>query len=81
MLNHLLLNNYYFFFQDYLDGFNKLVRLGLKGPQQEEIVSVLIHCLLIYKIYNPFFAYIAQQLCESDRKYQVFKRIINNTIL
>lgn len=61
--------------QDYLDGFNKLVRLGLKGPQQEEIVSVLIHCLLLYKVYNPFFAYIAQQLCESDRKYQVFKHL------
>jgi len=57
--------------QDYLDAFNKLLRLSLKGPQQEEIASVLIHCLLIYKVYNPFFALIAQQLCESDRKYQV----------
>lgn len=54
-----------------MDAFNKLVRLGLKGLQQEEIVSVLIHCLLIYKVYNPFFAYVAQQLCQSNRKYQV----------
>ncbi|XP_050425315.1 nucleolar MIF4G domain-containing protein 1 [Adelges cooleyi] len=64
--------------EDYLDAFNKLVRLGLKGPQQEEIVSVLVHCLLVYKTYNPFFALVAQQLCESDRKYQAFlKRSIN----
>lgn len=54
-----------------MDAFNKLVRLGLKGLQQEEIVSVLIHCLLVYKVYNPFFAYVAQQLCQSNRKYQV----------
>ncbi|KAL4090400.1 hypothetical protein QTP88_025249 [Uroleucon formosanum] len=64
--------------EDYLDAFNKLVRLGLKGLQQEEIVSVLIHCLLIYKVYNPFFAYVAQQLCQSNRKYQAFfKKSIN----
>ncbi|XP_025414440.1 nucleolar MIF4G domain-containing protein 1 [Sipha flava] len=64
--------------EDYLDAFNKLVRLGLKGPQQEEIVSVIIHCLLVYKVYNPFFAYISQQLCQSDRKYQAFfKKSIN----
>ncbi|XP_029346687.1 nucleolar MIF4G domain-containing protein 1 isoform X3 [Acyrthosiphon pisum] len=64
--------------EDYLDAFNKLVRLGLKGLQQEEIVSVLIHCLLVYKVYNPFFAYVAQQLCQSNRKYQAFfKKSIN----
>ncbi|XP_025190646.1 nucleolar MIF4G domain-containing protein 1 homolog [Melanaphis sacchari] len=64
--------------EDYLDAFNKLVRLGLKGLQQEEIVSVLIHCLLVYKMYNPFFAYVAQQLCQSNRKYQAFfKKSIN----
>ncbi|XP_050548681.1 nucleolar MIF4G domain-containing protein 1 [Daktulosphaira vitifoliae] len=64
--------------EDYLDAFNKLIRLGLKGPQQEEIISVLIHCLLVYKTYNPFFGFIAQQLCESNRKFQAFlKRSIN----
>lgn len=66
-----------------MDAFNKLVRLGLKGLQQEEIVSVLIHCLLVYKVYNPFFAYVAQQLCQSNRKYQVaiIKNMFYNLII
>jgi nucleolar MIF4G domain-containing protein 1 len=30
--------------EDYMDAFEKLMKLGLKGNQDREIVYVLVHC-------------------------------------
>ena len=60
-----------YIWQDYLDAFEKLLRMGLKSNQQQEIVIVIITCCLQEKKYNPFYAYISQKLCEHHRTYQV----------
>lgn len=54
-----------------MDAFEKLLRLGLKAGQEQEIIHVLIHCLLQEKVFNPYYAHLANQLCATDRKHQV----------
>ncbi|XP_076675241.1 nucleolar MIF4G domain-containing protein 1 [Andrena cerasifolii] len=57
--------------EDYMDAFEKLHHLGLKDRQGEEIVHVLMHCCLQENKFNPYYAILAQKLCEYNRKYQL----------
>lgn len=57
--------------EDYLDAFEKLLRLGLKNQQEREIIHVIMHCCLQEKTFNPFYAVLAQKFCEYDRRFQV----------
>ncbi|XP_043824984.1 nucleolar MIF4G domain-containing protein 1 [Dromiciops gliroides] len=57
--------------EDFLDAFEKLLKLGLKDQQEREIVHVLIDCCLQEKIYNPFYAYLASKFCEYERRFQM----------
>ncbi|XP_043791161.1 nucleolar MIF4G domain-containing protein 1 homolog [Apis laboriosa] len=57
--------------EDYLDAFEKLHHLGLKDQQETEIIHVLIHCCLQENKFNPYYAILAQKLCEYNRKYQL----------
>ncbi|XP_075683515.1 nucleolar MIF4G domain-containing protein 1 [Rhinoderma darwinii] len=55
--------------EDYLDAFEKLLKLGLKDHQEREIVHVLIDCCLQEKTYNPFYAFLSSKFCEYDRRF------------
>ena len=55
--------------EDYLDAFEKLLHLGIKD--HKVIVSVLLHCCLSEKTYNPYYSTLAQKFCDFDRKYQL----------
>ncbi|XP_075068220.1 nucleolar MIF4G domain-containing protein 1 [Mixophyes fleayi] len=57
--------------EDYLDAFEKLLKLGLKHHQEREIVHVLIDCCLQEKSYNPFYAFLSSKFCEYDRRFQM----------
>uniref|UniRef100_G3X0M5 Nucleolar MIF4G domain-containing protein 1 n=1 Tax=Sarcophilus harrisii TaxID=9305 RepID=G3X0M5_SARHA len=57
--------------EDFLDAFEKLLKLGLKDQQEREIVHVLIDCCLQEKVYNPFYAYLASKFCEYERRFQM----------
>ncbi|XP_044257980.1 nucleolar MIF4G domain-containing protein 1 [Tribolium madens] len=57
--------------EDYLDAFEKLLRLSLKNQQEREIIHVILHCCLQEKTYNPYYATLAQKFCEYDRKFQM----------
>lgn len=57
--------------EDYMDAFEKLHRLGLKGQQSRDIVYVIMDCCLQEKKFNPYYAVLAQKFCDFDRKYQV----------
>ncbi|CAK9813040.1 Nucleolar MIF4G domain-containing protein 1 [Anthophora quadrimaculata] len=57
--------------EDYLDAFEKLHQLGLKYQQEREIVHVLMHCCLQENKFNPYYAVLAEKLCEYNRKYQL----------
>ncbi|KAF7265831.1 hypothetical protein GWI33_020901 [Rhynchophorus ferrugineus] len=57
--------------EDYLDAFEKLLKLGLKNQQERDIIHVILHCCLQEKSYNPYYAILAQKFCEYDRKFQM----------
>ncbi|XP_006871363.1 PREDICTED: nucleolar MIF4G domain-containing protein 1 [Chrysochloris asiatica] len=57
--------------EDFLDAFEKLLKLGLKDQQEREIVHVLMDCCLQEKTYNPFYALLASKFCDYERRFQM----------
>ncbi|XP_060051668.1 nucleolar MIF4G domain-containing protein 1 [Erinaceus europaeus] len=57
--------------EDFLDAFEKLLRLGLKEQQEREVVHVLVACCLQETTFNPFYAFLAAKLCSHERRFQV----------
>lgn len=55
--------------EDYLDAFEKLHQLAIRD--HKVIVTVLVHCCLSEKVFNPYYAVLAQKFCDFDRKYQL----------
>ncbi|XP_055593281.1 nucleolar MIF4G domain-containing protein 1 homolog [Uranotaenia lowii] len=55
--------------EDYLDAFDKILRLSIKD--QRIVATVLLHCCLAEKDYNPYYSVLAQKFCEYDRRYQL----------
>ena len=50
--------------EDYIDTFQKLMKLGLKGSAQRDIPAVLVYLCGREKHYNPYYEHVAQQLCS-----------------
>uniref|UniRef100_A0A3Q1HKF9 Nucleolar MIF4G domain-containing protein 1 n=1 Tax=Anabas testudineus TaxID=64144 RepID=A0A3Q1HKF9_ANATE len=57
--------------EDYLDAFEKLLRIGLKDKQEREIVHVLMDCCLQEKTFNAFYAVLGEKFCSHDRRFQM----------
>ncbi|XP_054373211.1 nucleolar MIF4G domain-containing protein 1 isoform X2 [Molothrus ater] len=57
--------------EDFMDAFEKLLRLGLKDQQEREIVHVILYCCLQEKTFNPFYAFLANKFCGHERRFQV----------
>ncbi|CAL1287966.1 unnamed protein product [Larinioides sclopetarius] len=57
--------------EDYMDAFEKLLKLNLKNQQEREIIHVILHCALQEKGFNPFYAHLAKQFCNFARKHQI----------
>ncbi|XP_014727717.1 PREDICTED: nucleolar MIF4G domain-containing protein 1 [Sturnus vulgaris] len=57
--------------EDYMDAFEKLLKLGLKDQQEREIVHVILYCCLQEKTFNPFYAFLADKFCGYERRFQV----------
>ncbi|XP_026148323.1 nucleolar MIF4G domain-containing protein 1 [Mastacembelus armatus] len=57
--------------EDYLDAFEKLLRMGLKDKQEREIVHVLMDCCLQEKAFNAFYAVLGEKICSHDRRFQM----------
>lgn len=55
--------------EDYLDAFEKLHHLAIRD--HKVIVTVIIHCCLSEKVFNPYYAVLSQKFCDFDRKYQL----------
>ncbi|CAG0919078.1 unnamed protein product [Notodromas monacha] len=56
---------------DFMDAFEKLIKLGLNKHQDRELVVVSIDCCLQEKVFNPFYAHLVNRLCEYDRRFQL----------
>ncbi|XP_040022796.2 nucleolar MIF4G domain-containing protein 1 isoform X2 [Gasterosteus aculeatus] len=57
--------------EDYLDAFEKLIRMGLKDKQEREIVHVLMDCCLQEKTFNAYYAVLGEKFCSHDRRFQM----------
>ncbi|XP_027504224.1 nucleolar MIF4G domain-containing protein 1 [Corapipo altera] len=57
--------------EDFMDAFEKLLKLGLKDQQEREIVHVVLYCCLQEKTFNPFYAFLANKFCGYERRFQV----------
>ncbi|KAM6970813.1 nucleolar MIF4G domain-containing protein 1 [Tautogolabrus adspersus] len=57
--------------EDYLDAFEKLLRMGLKDKQEREIVHVLMDCCLQEKTFNAYYAVLGEKFCSHDRRFQM----------
>ncbi|XP_033126891.1 nucleolar MIF4G domain-containing protein 1-like isoform X3 [Anneissia japonica] len=57
--------------EDYVDSFEKLLRLGLKSGQEREIVHVIVDCCLQERVFNPYYAHLAAKFSLYDRKYRM----------
>ncbi|XP_065093901.1 nucleolar MIF4G domain-containing protein 1 homolog [Ochlerotatus camptorhynchus] len=55
--------------EDYLDAFDKILRLSVKD--QRVVATVILHCCLSEKDYNPYYSILSQKFCEYDRRYQL----------
>lgn len=50
--------------EDFIDAFTKLDKLKLKKSQEREIPKILIHCVSIEKLYNPYYGLLGNKLCS-----------------
>ncbi|EPY53339.1 eIF4 binding protein [Schizosaccharomyces cryophilus OY26] len=49
--------------EDYIDAWDRILKLRLKKVQQPEIAYVILHCASNEKTYNPFYALVALKCC------------------
>lgn len=56
--------------EDYIDAFEKLLRLELLGKQDREIIRVLVECCLQEKIFNKYYCLLASKLCSLDKNHK-----------
>lgn len=56
--------------EDYLDAFEKILRLNLPGKQDREIVRVLVECCLQEKVFNKYYSLLAAKLCHHDKNHK-----------
>ncbi|KAI5967668.1 SGD1 [Candida margitis] len=58
---------------DFVDAKTKLDKLSLKRAQEREIPKVLIHCTTIEPSWNPYYAVLANSLCDSHSFRKTFQ--------
>ncbi|XP_072972530.1 uncharacterized protein [Typha angustifolia] len=56
--------------EDYIDAFEKLLRLDFSGKQDREIMRVLVDCCLQEKMFNKYYTVLASKLCSHDKNHK-----------
>ncbi|CAK9181057.1 unnamed protein product [Ilex paraguariensis] len=56
--------------EDYIDAFEKLLRLDLPVKQDREIMRVLVDCCLHEKVFNKYYCVLASKLCSHDKNHK-----------
>ncbi|KAI3821788.1 hypothetical protein L1987_09360 [Smallanthus sonchifolius] len=56
--------------EDYIDAFEKLLRLNLQGKQDREIMRVLVECCLQERVFNKYYCVLASKLCNHDKNHK-----------
>ncbi|KQK00385.1 nucleolar MIF4G domain-containing protein 1 [Brachypodium distachyon] len=56
--------------EDYVDAFDKILRLDLSGKQDREIMRVIVDCCLQEKTFNKYYTVLASKLCNHDKNHK-----------
>lgn len=56
--------------QDYMDAFEKILQLDLRGNEHREIVRVIIECCGKEKCFNPYYFHLLEKLSSFDRSHK-----------
>ncbi|KAF0925641.1 hypothetical protein E2562_017216 [Oryza meyeriana var. granulata] len=56
--------------EDYVDAFEKLLRLDLSGKQDREIIRVIVDCCLQEKVFNKYYTVLTSKLCNHDKNHK-----------
>lgn len=56
--------------EDYIDTFEKLLRLDLQGKQDREIMRIIVGCCLQEKVFNKYYCVLASKLCSHDKNHK-----------
>lgn len=62
--------------EDYIDAFEKLLRLDMPGKQDREIMRVLVECCLQEKAFNKYYTVLASKLCEHDKNHKFTLQVL-----
>ena len=57
--------------EDYLDAFEKLLKMVIKSQKEREIIFVLLDCCLQEQNFNPYYPQLSVKLAIFDRKYRL----------
>jgi nucleolar MIF4G domain-containing protein 1 len=55
--------------EDDVEAFEKLLKLGLKGSQEREIIHVMVVCVMMEATYNPYYATVIERFCNYHRRF------------
>ncbi|KAI5966795.1 SGD1 [Candida pseudojiufengensis] len=58
---------------DFMDARTKIDKLALKRAQERDIPKVLIHCATIEPSWNPYYAVLANNMCDSHSLRKTFQ--------
>lgn len=56
--------------EDYVDAFDKILRLDLSGKQDREIMRVIVDCCLQEQTFNKYYVVLASKLCSHDKNHK-----------
>ncbi|TYI57292.1 hypothetical protein E1A91_D11G270300v1 [Gossypium mustelinum] len=62
--------------EDYIDAFEKLLRLDLPGKQDRDIMRVLVECCLQEKVFNKYYTVLAAKLCEHEKNHKFTLQVV-----
>ncbi|KAK5785817.1 hypothetical protein PVK06_040436 [Gossypium arboreum] len=62
--------------EDYIDAFEKLLRLDLPGKQDRDIMRVLVECCLQEKVFNRYYTVLAAKLCEHEKNHKFTLQVV-----
>lgn len=57
--------------EDCVDAVEKLLRLGLRGEQERELVRVALECGLQERAWNPYYAHLLLRLCGAGKSHKM----------
>lgn len=57
--------------EDDMEAFERLIKLGLKGTQEREIIHITIVCVMMEASYNPYYATIIERFCNFHKRFIV----------